>query len=219
MIKSFQPGNSPFIVGVVVHPELEPSKIAPLIQATTVFLLEIKRRLPDTDVRVMLDVRTEVNLAIARATLGLEMSVDALVGAFAPEALGDQLSHPQLHCIEVAAEPGDPLVADILIRRASLLIACWDGSPSKLPNDTADQVYRFLGVAGDQSDSGDRIEISAVADDLEVTARLVAWVPILRSAQQASEAVGQACYLLFAGDNVLEVRSRCRRRWSADSPT
>jgi hypothetical protein len=86
------------------------------------------------------------------------------------------------------------------------LLACWDGHSSSLPNDTADQVFRFLGVAGDQSESGNRIEVSPVADDLEVAARLVAMGAVRRGADGASDGVGQPCYLLFAGDSVLEVQ-------------
>jgi hypothetical protein len=206
LIKTFQPGNSPFIVGLVCHPDLQSAQIPPLIQAAIGRLLEIKQRLPDTDLRLMLDARNEASLAIARATLGLEISVDALGVAAAPGLAQDLLNHPQVRWIEVDAQAGEPIHTDILTRRASLVLACWDGNPSKLPHDTADQVYRFLGVAGDQSESGNRIETSAVADDLEVTARLVSWVPILRSGVDASGGVGQPCYLLFAGDDVLEVQ-------------
>jgi hypothetical protein len=206
LIKSFQPGNSPFIVGLVCHPDLDSAQIPPLIQAAIGRLLEIKQRLPDTDVRLMLDARNEASVAIARATLGLEIGVDALGVAAAPGSGQDLLDHPQVRWIEVDAQSSEPIHTDILTRRASLLLACWDGNASKLPHDTADQVYRFLGVAGDQTESGNRIETSAVADDLEVTARLVSWVPILRSAADASGGVGQPCYLLFAGDDVLEVQ-------------
>ena len=224
MIKPFQLDNSPFIVGLVSHPDLEAAHIASLVEAAVSCLLEIKQRLPDTDVRVTLDARNDVSLAIARAALRLDMSVDALVvapapgRAPAPEPYGsaDLVNHPQVHWIAVSAQqcggsdqprnPIQPVLADILIRRASLLLACWDGNSSKLPNDTADQVFRFLGVGCDQSEGGTTIETSAVVDDLEVTARLVSWVPIRRGGQDAPDRAGQPCYLLFAGDNVLEVQ-------------
>lgn len=205
LIKSFQLDNSPFIVGLVSHPDLEPAQIPPLVEEAVKCLLDIKQRLPETDVRLMLDARNDAGLAIARATLGLQISVDLLIVAPAPGQVKDLLDHPQVRCIEVTAEQSRG-PQDILIRRASLLLACWDGNSSKRPNDTADQVFRFLGVAGEQSDSGNRIEISTVIDDLEVTARLVSWVPVRRGDDGQSDGVGQACYLLFAGDNVLEVQ-------------
>ena len=150
LINSFHPGNSPFVVGLVCHPDLESAQIAPLIQATIGRLLDIKQRLPDTDVRLMLDARNEASLAIARATLGLEINVDALGVAAAPGNGQDLLNHPQVRWIELDAHSSEAMLADILTRRASLLLACWDGNPSKVSHDTADQVYRFLGVAGDQ---------------------------------------------------------------------
>jgi hypothetical protein len=225
LIKSFQPDNSPFIVGLVGHLDLGPTLIRPLIEAVVSWLLEIKQRLPDTDVRLMFDARNDANLAIARATLGLEISLDALIVAPVsgdaassdPELRKDVLNHPQVQRIELAAKQScGP--QDILIRRASLLLACWDGNSSSLANDTADQVFRFLGVAGDQSESGNTIEVSSVADDLEVAARLVLWVPVRRGGRETSEGsegsegpdgsggVGRPCYLLFAGDGVLEVQ-------------
>jgi hypothetical protein len=214
LTKSLQLDNSPFIVGLVVHPELEPAQLSPLLAAVVSCLLQIKQRLPDSDVRLMLDTRTDANLAIARATLALDISVDALI--VVPEAghtAGSEaepgknlLNHPQVRWMEVAAEPAGG-AQDILIRRASLLLACWDGNSSKAPNDTADQVFRFLGVAaGDQAEGGNRIDISSVMDDLEVTARLVLWVPVGHSGHDASAGIGQPCYLLTAGDSVLEVQ-------------
>jgi hypothetical protein len=205
LIKSFQLDNSPFTVGLVGHAELEPAQIPPLVEAAVTCLLEIKQRLPDTDVRLMLDVRNDASMAIALAALGLEMSVDALVVTPAPARVKDLLNHPQVHWIEVSADqPRGP--QDILIRRASLLLACWDGNSSSQPDDMADQVFRFLGAGGNHSESVNRIEISAVVDDLEATARQVAWVPIRRGAHGEIDGVGQRCYLLFAGDDVLEVQ-------------
>jgi hypothetical protein len=213
LIKSFQLDNSPFIVGLVGHLDLGPAQISPLVEAVVGWLLEIKQRLPDTDVRLMFDARNDANLAIARATLGLEISLDALIVApvsghsasSESELRNDVLNQPQVHRIELTAEQScGP--QDILIRRASLLLACWDGNPSSLPNDTADQVFRFLGVAGDQSESGNTIEVSPVVDDLEVAARLVLWVPVRRDASDGSDGVGRPCYLLFAGDSVLDVQ-------------
>jgi hypothetical protein len=205
LIKSFQLDNSPFIVGLMGHVELEAAQIPPLVEAAVTCLLEIKQRLPDTDVRLMFDVRDDASMAIALATLGLEISVDALVVAPAPARAKDLQNQPQVHWIEVGADqPRSP--QDILIRRASLLLACWDGHSSSRPQDMADQVFRFLGAAGNQSESVNRIEISPVVDDLEVTVRQVAWVPIRRGADGAFDGVGQRCYLLFAGDNVLEVQ-------------
>ena len=221
MIKTFPLDNSPFIIGLTGHPDLEPAQFPPLVDAVVGFLLEIKEHLPDTHVRVMLDACNDVSLAIARATLALDISVDALIAAPAwSQATGpdidpmkDLLNHPRVQRIEVAAEkscaplgPLNSILADILIRRSSLLLALWDGNSSSVPNDAADHVFRFLGVGGERSETLNRIEISTVVNDLDVTARLVFWVPVQRGINDASDGVRLPYYLLSAGDNVLDVQ-------------
>ncbi len=215
MAKTFQLDNSPFIIALTAPPDLEPAQFPQLVDAVVSFLLEIKQHLPDTQVRVMLDACNVVSLAIARATLALDIAVEALIDAVGSDsnAMKDLLDHPGVHWIERAeAKSCDPrgmlssILADILIRRSSLLLALWDGRSSSVPNDTADQVFRFLGVDGEQGEALNRIEISTVVNDLDVTARLVFWVPARRCIQEESENVPQPCYLLSAGDNVLEVQ-------------
>jgi hypothetical protein len=194
---------------------LEPAQFPPLVDAVVSFLLEIKQHLPDTRVRVMLDACNVVSVAIARATVAMDISVDALVDAVRSDAnaMKDLLDHPAVHWIEGAAAkscaphvPPSSILADILIRRSSLLLALWDGRSSSVPNDTADQVFRFLGVSGEQSETLNRIEISTVVNDLDVTARLVFWVPARRGFHDAFENLQQPYYMLSAGDNVLEVQ-------------
>ena len=222
MSKTSQLLNSPFIVGLTGHADLDPTQFPQLVDAVVRFLLELKRYLPDTDLRVMLDPCCDVNLAIARAALGLDMSVDALMAAPTPiqasssdiEPIRHLLTHPRVQRIEVptgtySASQGTPnaLSADILIRRSSLLLALWDGNSSRLPDDTADQVFRFLGVRGEQSDNTlNRIEVTAAVGDLELTAQLVFWVPARRSGSDAPEHERQPYYLLAAADNVLDVQ-------------
>ena len=181
MTRTFQPGNSPFIIGLTSHPDLEPPKIPQLIDAVARFLLEIKQHLPDTQVRVMFDARNGVSIAIARAILALDVSVDALLAAGSDaNPLQDLLNHPQVRQAEVAAGTSGAH-ADILMRRSSLLLALWDGKSSSAPDDTADQVFRFLGVRGEQSETHHRIEVSTDDNDLAVTAQLVFWIPARRS--------------------------------------
>jgi hypothetical protein len=215
LIKTFQPDNSPFIIGLTGHSDLEPEQFPLLVDAVVSFLVEIKQHLPDTGVRVMLDACNTVSLAIARAAVSLDISVDALVEAVASDvnAMKDLLEHPAVHWIEgVAAKscarhgtPGSTLT-DTLIRCSSLLLALWDGKTSSAPDDTADQIFRFLGVGGEQSETHNRIEISTVVNDLDVTERLVFWVPARRRIHDASENERPPYYLLAAGDNVLEVQ-------------
>jgi hypothetical protein len=231
LITNSPAANSPFIVGLAGHPDLEPAQFAPLVDFAVGFLRDLKQHLPDTDVRLMLDVCGAVNLAIVRAALALGISVDALIVAPArnhasgPDAdiLPDLRTHPRLQCIEVAAEdpstrPDTPesIIADILVRRSSLLLALWDGRTSSAHDDTADTVFRFLGVHVERNDAVNRIEIDKVIDEMDLTARLVYWVPVRRSGADASAHIQQPHYLLAAGDNVLDVQetmpSSLRRR-------
>jgi len=205
--------SSPFIIGLSGHPGLEPAQLPPLVDAVVSFLLDIKGHLRDTHVRVMVDGRNHVSLAVARAALALNISVDALVDAVGSDtnAMKELLQHPEVHWIEgLAAISCDPdgmpgsTLGDILIRRSSLLLALWDGRSSSLADDPADHVFRFLGVGGEQNETTNRIEISTVVSDLDVSARLVFWVAAGRGIQDSVEY--PSCYLLSAGDNVLEVQ-------------
>jgi hypothetical protein len=213
--------NSPFIVGLTAHADLEPTQVPQLVEAVVRFLLEIKQHLVNTHVRVLLDPCNDAGLAIARATLGLGISVDALVTtpaldpgrSCATGSIEDLLSQPRVHRIEVAAassgaRPGklSSTTADILIRRSSLLLALWDGNSSSLPYDTADQVFRFLGVRGEQSEKPNSIEVTTAESELDVTAQMVFWVPARRCDTDADEVEPQSYYLLAAGENVLDVQ-------------
>jgi hypothetical protein len=213
LIKTFTLDNSPFIIGLTSHPDLEPAHSPLLVDDVVRFLQELRQHLPDTEVRLMLDACNVISLQIARASLAMDISIDALVDAPSSDAnaLKELLDHPGVHWIEGVAPCAphgqiNPTLADILIRRSSLLLALWDGRSSNVPNDTADHVFRFLGVGGEQSETVNRIEISSAVDDLDVTARLVFWVPAKRGIHHGSDDERQSYYLLSAGDNVLDVQ-------------
>jgi hypothetical protein len=221
LIKILQLDNSPFIIGLTAHPDLESAQFPLLVDAVVRFLLEIKQLLPHTDVRVMLDVRSDLSLAIVRAMLALDMFIDALIVAPIPaQATGCEtdplkdLTHARVRWIEavvgdscVAHDAVNSAMSSVLIRRSSLLLALWDGKSSRVPNDTADHVFRFLGVRGEQSETLNKIEVSTAVHDLDLTAQQVFWVPARRSTNDISESVRQQpCHLLSAGDNVVDVQ-------------
>jgi hypothetical protein len=206
LIKALQADNSPFIIGLTGHLDLKPAQVPQLVAAVASFLREIKRHLSDTDVRVMLDARHDLGLEIARAGLALDVAVDALIAATAPvgagaSSPGNLCFDPRVHGIEAP----EAEFADILIRRSSLLLALWDGRPSGAPDDTADQVFRFLGVRGEHSAALDRIELSTLAHDPDLMQRPVYWVPARRSGDDDVDSAAQPCYLVSAGDSVLDV--------------
>ena len=178
-----QPENSPFLIGLTGHRDLAPGQLQQLVADVVAFLHEIKQQLPDTEVRLLLDAGTEFSGALARASPSLDVRLDALHAA------------------------GDPMPVDTLLRRSSLLLVLWDGKPSSTPGDTAELVFRFVGVGGEQGEARQRIEVSTAVHDLDVTARLVYWVPAWRITDEApGGAPRQPCYLLSVGDSVLEVQ-------------
>jgi hypothetical protein len=199
---SSQLHNSPFIIGLTGHPDLAPAQLPQLVAGVVAFLHEIKQQLPATEVRVLLDAGTEFSAALARAVPPLDA--------------------PPLDVqVEAWNVRGDPMPIDTLLRRSSLLLVLWDGKPSSAPGDTAELVFRFVGVGGEQGQAVHRIELSTAVHDLDVTARLVYWVPAWRVADEAAvdadEAPGnvdempggaprQPYYLLSVGDSVLEVQ-------------
>ena len=221
MITNSPAANSPFIVGLAGHADLEPAQFAPLVDSAVGFLRDLKQHLPDTDVRLMLEACGTVNLAMVRAALALDVSVDALIVApvrshtspSGAHMLPDLRNHPRLQCIAVTAEdPSTPhdtpesLITDILVRRSSLLVALWDGRTSSAVDNTADTVFRFLGVHLERSDAVNRIEVDKVIDEMDLGTRLVYWVPVRHGDADASAHIRQPHYLLAAEDNVLEVQ-------------
>lgn len=220
-MKTSPTANSPLNVGLSSHPDLNPTQFPQLIDSVLSFLRELKQHLPNTDVRVMVDARGDANLAIARAVLELGLFVDALIAAPIQDQATDSdatstrdlLNHPRVRGVEMTAgdslTPGSTLMAifsDIVIRRSSLLIALWDGKASRARHDTADTVFHFLGVPAGIDEAVDRIEIAKVSDDLDVSAKLVYWVPVVRNGAEALDSIQHPHFLLAAGDNFLEVQ-------------
>ncbi len=160
----------------------------------------------------MADANCIVSLAIMRAAVAIDISVDALIAGSDTDTIPDLRDNSRVRSIEVGAdnfctrEEAATLIADILVRRSSLVIALWDGSKSSSRGDTPDIVFGFLGIHVDSGGAFDMIEIDKVVDEMELAARLVYWVPVIRSGASESAHIQQPHYLVAAGDNVLEVQ-------------
>jgi len=214
------PVNSPFIIGLSCPADLDSAQLARLVDSAAGFLRSLRHHLPNTDVRVMADANCIVSLAIMRVAVALDISVDALiagpllsrVSGSDTDTISDLRNHSRVRCIEVGADNSctpqgrATLIGDILVRRSSLMIALWDGSKSSSRGDTADIVFGFLGIHVDSGGTFDMIEIDKVLDEMELAARLVYWVPVIRSGASESAHIQQPHYLVAAGDNVLEVQ-------------
>jgi hypothetical protein len=231
-------GNSPFMVGVSGHRDLDPDDTPRLREAVTDFVQQLKTHLPDTELRLIVGMAQGADLLVAQTALGLGVPVEAVLpmplehyaadfDATTLACLKELLRNPQVRCVELSAdiaaaagagphsgEQRDAMYAnltDSLIRRSSLLLALWDGRGSHLPGGTADTVLRYLGVRNDENREADTIEFVEAPTEAESESqsapRLVYWTPAARSGGAPDSAALRApCYLIGAGDNVLQIQ-------------
>ena len=225
-------GNSPFMVGVSGHRDLDPAELPRLREAVTGFVRQLKEYLPDTELRMVVGMAEGADLLVAEAALDLRVHVDAVLpmplDQYAADfdadnlaRLKDLLRHPCVRCVELVSGVPERAVArkssterdgmyanltDTLIRRSSLLLALWDGRASQLPGGTADTVLRYLGVRTDENPHAEPIEFASSGEEPDVAARLVYWTPAARSGTASTSEQRLPCFLYGAGDNVLQVQ-------------
>ena len=221
---------SPFVVGVSGHRDLHPAALPHLRQEVSAILKQLAERLPDSELRIMAGMAAGADLLVVQTALELGFGVDALLpmplehyaADFDPESfalLTALLAHPRVRCQElpltvcsgeagaVAGSAGRDAhystLTQSLIRGCSLLVALWDGEPSLLPGGTADTVLRYLGVRTDRNDDDDRVEFSDFSTELDLSARLVYWIPAARASAAAAAETDAPCFLAGLGDNAL----------------
>src|SRR5215472_15466266 len=183
------------MVGVSGHRDLDPADRSRLREAVTDFVQQLKRRLPDTELRLIVGMAEGADLLVAQTALGLGVPVEAVLPMALEHYAADfdaetfaqleaLLRRPQVRCVELSAagagagphsrEQRDAMYAhltDTLIRRSSLLLALWDGQGSHLPGGTADTVLRYLGVRTDENREADGIRFIEAAEEPESTPR------------------------------------------------
>src|SRR4029077_10680158 len=200
-------GNSPFMVGVSGHRDLDPDDSPRLREAVTNFVQQLKAHLPDTDLRLIVGMAQGADLLVAETALGLGVAVEAVLpmpleqyaADFDAETLASLktlLQHPDIRCDELSpVSTGEALLqhsaaqrdamyanlTDTLIRRSSLLLALWDGRASHLSGGTADTVLRYLGVRTDESNALEPIEFVEAQEESDCAVPLVYWTPTARS--------------------------------------
>src|SRR2546423_9019373 len=175
--------NSPFMVGVSGHRDLEPEELPRLREAVTGFVRQLREQLPDTQLRMIVGMAQGADLLVAQTALALGVGVEAVLpmpleqyaADFDPATLASLkklLRHPDIRCVELSSDSaGDALLhsaaqrdamyanlTDTLIRRSSLLLALWDGRASHLSGGTADTVLRYLRVRTGESNGLEPIE-------------------------------------------------------------
>jgi hypothetical protein len=195
MLSGKQSGNSPFMVAVSGHRDLDPGDISRLREAVTDFVQQLKAHLPDTELRLIVGMAEGADLLVAETALGLGVPVEAVLpmplehyaadfDASTLARLKELLRDPRVRCVELSAhiaaaadgphsrEQRDAMYAnltDTLIRRSGLLLALWDGRGSHLPGGTADTVLRYLAVRNQDNRVDDTVEFLQ-GDDAETGA-------------------------------------------------
>jgi hypothetical protein len=225
--------NSPFMVGVSGHRDPDAADLPRLREAVTDFVRQLKTHLPDTELRLLVGMAAGADLLVAETALGLGVGVEALLpmplAQYATDFdaqtlafLQQLLQHPQLRCVELSSDAAAPAGAaaaqspaqrdamyahltNTLMRRTSLLLALWDGQPSRMPGGTADTVLRYLGVRNDANPDLERLQFVEVHEDAEAE-RVVYWTPTARLGAGEAPDLRAPCFLFGTGDSVLHIQ-------------
>jgi hypothetical protein len=233
-VKDAKPSrNTPFVVGVSGHRDLDLDGAPRLKDAVAAFVQELQRRLPNTELHIAVGMAEGADLVVAQVALELGVYVEAILpmtlteyeANFEPEGralLHDLLAHANCRIAELAArtpsasgsgatgtapvEAPYSVLTDTLIRRSSLLLAVWDGQPSDLPGGTADTVLRYSGVRTEEHGDGDAIAFVDAGAEFEFADHLVYWIPTGRRSRPLAGAARPPCFLLGVGDNMLQVQ-------------
>jgi hypothetical protein len=226
--------NSPFIIGVSGHRDLNPGDLPRLRESVTGFLRLLKEQLPDTELRIIVGMAEGADLLVAQAAVDFGLEVDAVLPMplehyatdFSPETflvLRGLLQHPNVQCVHLeltdtmlraprihTGPERDHLYANLtetLVRRSSLLLTLWDGSPSALPGGTADTILRYLGTRTDENASSETLEFVPAGPDAESELRTAYWIPAARLGSEQPPASREPCFLSGIGDNLLQMSS------------
>lgn len=221
---------TPFVLGVSGHRDLSPDTLPRIRAAVADFLHQLRRLLPDTEVRIMAGMASGADLLVTQMALDAGLSVDAVLpmplAQYAADfdtatlaSLEALLKHPKVRCVELSlpeqahhpAAAGcsqrDALYSNLthtLTRTCNLLIALWDGEPSVLQGGTADTVLRYLGVRTDRNKRESPLLFADAPAEHDPPFRLVYWVPTARRGAQPAPDLGPPCFLSGLGDNVLQ---------------
>src|SRR5207249_200620 len=95
MLDQFRPdvqGNSPFIVGVSGHRDLDPAELPRLKNAVAAFVTQLKSYLPDTEVHMLVGMAPGADLLVVETALDLNVQVEAvlpMLDQFRPDVQGN----------------------------------------------------------------------------------------------------------------------------------
>jgi hypothetical protein len=220
--------SSPLVIGVSGHRDPHLAALPQLSRHVDEFLADLKRRLPDTELRIMTGMAQGADLLVARAATKagckvdavLPMPLDRYVEDFdAPSAaeLRALLADPAVTCTVLPPPPGSDQSAphgggrsvfyasltQTLTAKCNLLLALWDGRTSRLEGGTADTVLRYLGARTQSGHDEPDIEFQAADAAAEAAwgPHFVYWVPTPRG--NGADVPREPGYLTGIGENLL----------------
>jgi hypothetical protein len=221
--------SSPLVIGVSGHRDPHPAALPQLSRHVDEFLADLKRRLPDSELRIMTGMAQGADLLVARAASKAGCKVDAVLpmpldryvedfDAESAAALRTLLADPAVTCTVLSAPLGSDQSAphgggrsvfyanltQVLTAKCNLLLALWDGRTSPLEGGTADTVLRYLGARTQAGPADSAIEFQAADAAAEAAwgPHFVYWVPTPRGDGGAVPA-SEPGYLTGIGENLL----------------
>lgn len=225
--------SSPLVIGVSGHRDPHPAALAQLSRHVDEFLADLKRRLPDTELRIMTGMAQGADLLVARAASKAGCKVDAVLpmpleqyvedfDAESAAALRALLADPAVTCTVLSAPPGSDRNAphgggrsvfyanltQVLTAKCNLLLALWDGRTSRLEGGTADTLLRYLGARSHpgHGESGIEFQAANAAAEAAWGPHFVYWVPTPRGDEAA--ALSEPGYLTGIGEDLLAAHGR-----------
>lgn len=220
--------SSPLVIGVSGHRDPHPAALPQLSRHVDEFLADLKRRLPDTELRIMTGMAQGADLLVARAAAKAGCKVDAVLpmpleryvedfDAESAAALRALLKDPAVTCTVLSAPPGSDRDAphgggrsvfyanltQVLTAKCNLLLALWDGQTSHLEGGTADTVLRYLGARSHPGHDDSDIEFQGANAAAEAAwgPHFVYWVPTPRG--DGAAVPSEPGYLTGIGEGLL----------------
>jgi hypothetical protein len=219
--------SSPLVIGVSGHRDPHPAALPQLSRQVDEFLADLKRRLPDTELRIMTGMAQGADLLVARAAAKAGCKVDAVLPMPLERYIEDFDAHSGAALRELLADPAvtftvlppprdaDPNAAhgagrsvfyanltQALTAKCNLLLALWDGNTSRLEGGTADTVLRYLGARSHSGHDRSGIEFQTASVEASWGPHFVYWIPTPRL-NGATDAPRQPGYLTGIGENLL----------------
>jgi hypothetical protein len=195
-------GDSPFIVGLLGHRELDPACVPRLRDAVAAFIAEIRGHLPDTELRAIIGLTRGCDVRYVRGALDFASHVEVVLAAPLEECAGDfdpdglqalraLLMDPNVSSTVLSA-PAQPAgirggedgryearyanLTQTLVRRSGVLLTFWDGH-SPLCGGIPNAALRHVGVNPAAAEVDTTLVMLDLADDVDATDGVVHWTP------------------------------------------